>query len=102
MENILLEWVNFNEIWLIKIKISKFFARVKPGSANETAEDDETNREKQKQLDEDDEQPVENGWKVSGTIKNHQRYLRPPFIQEIIQVLLRYHSNLYIIILFSL
>ena len=37
-----------------------------------------------------------NGWKVSGTIKNSQGYQQAPFIQEIIDVLFKYYSVLYI------
>ena len=40
--------------------------------------------ERRKQLY--DEYPVEDGWKVSGTVQDNQNYKRPPFIQETIQV----------------
>jgi len=40
--------------------------------------------DRQKQLY--DESPIDDGWKVSGTIKNSQGYKRPAFIQEIVQV----------------
>jgi hypothetical protein len=69
--------------------ISKIFARAKPGATTESVEEEEAGEEehtedKQKQLF--DEQSIDNGWKVSGTIKQNQGYKQPPFIQEIIQV----------------
>jgi hypothetical protein len=67
----------------------QIFARAKPGATSEAVEEEETleeehGDEKQKQLY--DEYPIDDGWKVSGTIKNSQGYKRSPFIQEIIQV----------------
>jgi len=50
----------------------------------EEAMEEEHAEDKQKQLY--DEYPIDDGWKVSGTIKNSQGYKRAPFIQEIIQV----------------
>ncbi|CAF1386022.1 unnamed protein product [Adineta steineri] len=69
--------------------IARIFARVKPGSTGDTggeeeeAAEEENGDQRQKQLY--DENPIENGWKVSGTIKNTQGYKRAPFMQEIIQ-----------------
>jgi hypothetical protein len=77
----------------LKIKtnlhISKIFARAKPGATSDVAEEEETVEEehpdkRQKQLYGED--PIDDGWKVSGTIKDTQTYKRAPFIQEIIQV----------------
>ncbi len=75
----------------------KIFARAKPGATNDTVEEEETleeehAEERQKQLY--DEYPIEDGWKVSGTIKNSQGYKRPPFIQEIIQVKLKFYLSI--------
>jgi hypothetical protein len=78
--------------FIIKIRIfifSKIFARAKPSATGEAVEEEETLEEehgedRQKQLY--DEHPIENGWKVSGTIQNSQGYKRPAFIQEVIQV----------------
>jgi hypothetical protein len=78
-------WVDVD--WLKNVSF-KFFARVKPGSTNESSEE---GGEKIEQLD--DEQLYINGWKVFGTIKNTQGYIKPPFIQEIIEVLFKYYSN---------
>ena len=69
--------------------IARIFARAKAGSTNEAVEEEEAIEEehaedKQKQLY--DEYPIDDGWKVSGTIRNSQGYKRAPFIQEIIQV----------------
>jgi hypothetical protein len=50
----------------------------------EEAIEEEHAEDKQKQLY--DEYPIDDGWKVSGTIKNSQGYKRAPFMQEIIQV----------------
>ncbi len=50
----------------------------------EEAMEEEHAEDKQKQLY--DEYPIDDGWKVSGTIKNSQGYKRAPFMQEIIQV----------------
>jgi hypothetical protein len=68
----------------------KFFARVKPGEEEKKIED------KQKQLD--DEQLYIDGWKVLGTVKNNQDYIKPPFIQEVIEVLFKYYLNWYTIL----
>ena len=66
----------------------KIFARAKPGSTSEPSEEEEAEEEnsekKQKQLY--DENPIEDGWKVVGTVKNTQGYKRAPFIQEVIHV----------------
>jgi hypothetical protein len=37
-------------------------------------------------MDIEDDQPKENGWKVSGTVQNQQGYTKPAYIQEIVQV----------------
>ncbi|CAF3681171.1 unnamed protein product [Rotaria sp. Silwood1] len=66
----------------------KIFARAKPGATGETVEEEEALEEEQaeeKQKKLYDEHPIDDGWKVSGTIKNSQGYKRPPFVQEIIQ-----------------
>ena len=83
----------------------KIFARAKPGATGEAVEEEESleeehGEERQKQLY--DEHPIEDGWKVSGTVKNSQGYKRPPFIQEIIQVSSKDEWNLYITISFSI
>lgn len=67
----------------------KIFARSKPGSTNDAVEEEEAveeehAEERRKQLY--DEYPVDDGWKVSGTVQDNQNYKRPPFIQETIQV----------------
>lgn len=93
MENILLEYVEnlFNEEKLILFVLLhlKIFARAKAGATNESVEEEEAMEEEQaddqqKQLY--DENPIDDGWKVSGTIKNSQGYKRSAFIQEIVQV----------------
>lgn len=87
--------------------ILKIFARTKPGATNETSEEEETLEEEhgddiQKQLY--DEYPIDDGWKVSGTIRNSQGYKRPAFIQEIIQVKLKSYLKILFLIhyLFSI
>ncbi|CAF3808795.1 unnamed protein product [Rotaria sp. Silwood1] len=68
--------------------IARIFARAKPGATGETVEEEEALEEEQaeeKQKKLYDEHPIDDGWKVSGTIKNSQGYKRPPFVQEIIQ-----------------
>ncbi|CAF3511735.1 unnamed protein product [Rotaria socialis] len=68
--------------------IARIFARAKPGATSEAVEEEEALEEEQaeeKQKKLYDEHPIEDGWKVSGTIKNSQGYKRPPFIHEIIQ-----------------
>lgn len=57
----------------------------------EEAIEEEHGDDRQKQLY--DEYPINDGWKVSGTIKNGQGYKRPPFIQELIQVKLKSNSK---------
>ncbi len=81
----------------------KIFARAKPGATNEAVEEEEAIEEeqaedKQKQLY--DEHPIDDGWKVSGTVQNSQGYKRAPFLQEIIQVKHRIPLKITFIILF--
>lgn len=69
----------------------QIFARAKPGATSEAVEEEEALEEEQaddKQKKMYDENPIEDGWKVSGTVKNSQGYKRPPFVQEIVQVYL--------------
>lgn len=68
--------------------VARIFARAKAGATNESVEEEEAMEEEQaddqqKQLY--DENPIDDGWKVSGTIKNSQGYKRSAFIQEIVQ-----------------
>jgi hypothetical protein len=87
-------------MWIDEIKnlyILKIFARAKPGATSESVEEEEALEEehaedRQKQLY--DEYPHDDGWKVSGTIKNNQGYKRPPFVQEIIQVKLKFYLSI--------
>lgn len=79
------------------LDLLKIFARAKPGATSDTVEEEETleeeqSEERQKQLY--DEHPIDDGWKVSGTIKNSQGYKRSPFIQEIIQVRLKFYLSI--------
>ena len=75
----------------------QFFARVKPGATTQSAEEEDKDKDKegshQKLMDIEDDQPKENGWKVSGTVQN-QSYTKPAYIQEIVQVEVRYSLNL--------
>lgn len=68
--------------------IARIFARVKPGATNETVDEEEAVEEEHSELKQKqfyDDQPIENGWKVSGTVKNAKSYRRPAFIEEIFQ-----------------
>jgi hypothetical protein len=56
---------------------------------NESVDEEETLEEEQtdsKKKNLYDEQPIDNGWKVSGTVKNQQIYRQAPFIRDIVQV----------------
>ena len=71
--------------------VSKIFAREKPGATSKDADEEEALEEEQadeRQRHFYDEEPLANGWKVSGTIQNNQSYQQAPFINEIIQVTL--------------
>lgn len=67
----------------------KIFARAKPGITGETVEEEEAAEEEMIETKKKhfyDEQPIEQGWKVSGTAKNLEKYKRPPFVHELVQV----------------
>lgn len=74
-----------------QIEHFQHFARIKPGTALFTAEEEETNAQKWKPITE--EQPVEDGWKISGTVKDQSNYVQLPFVQEIVQVYIKYQFN---------
>ncbi len=67
------------------MKILKLFARVKPGSTIDTMDEETASSQKQNDAD-DDEINDEDGWEVSGTIKNNQKYIKPSYIHQIVQV----------------
>jgi hypothetical protein len=71
---------------------------VKPGATTESAEVEEVDY--QKLMDIEDEQPKDGGWKVSGTVQNQQGYIKPAFIQQIVQVEFDMISNSNRMILF--